>query len=297
MIQVLWVIAALVKVAFHVAFQIGKKALSTEYDPLHLSFAATVIGIALYVPVVLVFGSYQSIITALHDPGLLALMTLSGFFNAGIFYTSLKAMQTEDVSLVTPITQTYPVLVALMEPLLIGEIKYSPFLLAAAALAALGGYGTMLNDTSDALKPIKRFRNPGVQFAVAVAVFSAAVAVIDRTALLRSELPAYIYPLPAGMFLITAILLLLITTGRGLPEKEIYVDRTVQGTGVAIAGMTLFTYLTFQLVTATQATIAFLLVAPATVIVGGNVYEEDGITRKLVSASLVVTAVAIATVF
>ena len=297
MIQLLWVITALVKVAFHVAFQIGKKALSTEYDPLHISFAATVIGIALYVPVVLIFGSFETLIEALLDPGLLALMALSGFFNAGIFYTSLKAMQTEDVSIVTPITQMYPVLVALMEPLLIGEIKYSPFLLVAAALAALGGYGTMLNDTSDALKPIKRFRNPGVQFAVAVVVFSAAVAVVDRTALLRSELPAYIYALPAGMFIITAILVLLLVTGRGLPEKEIYTDRTIQLTGVAAAGMILFTYTTFQLVTATQATIVFLLVAPATVIIGGNVYEEDGLMRKAAFSFLVVVGVAIAIIF
>lgn len=296
MIQLLWVITALVKVAFHVAFQIGKKALSTEYDPLHVSFAATVIGVALYVPVVLVFGSHQSIINALQDPGLIVLMTLSGFLNAGVFYTSLKAMQTEDVSLVTPITQTYPVLVALMEPLLVGEIRYSPLLLAAAALAGIGGYGTMLDDTGDALKPIKRIRNAGIQFALLVAAFSAAIAVIDRSALLRSGLPAYIYPLPAGVFLIAAILVLLTVTGRGVPGGDVFADRTVQTTGVAIAGMTLFTYATFQLVTATQATIAFLLVAPATVLVGGNVFKEDGIARKLASASLILIAVALATV-
>lgn len=296
MIPQLWVVVALVKVAFHIAFQIGKKVLSTEYDPLHVAFAATVIGVSLYIPVVALAGSGESIIVAVQDPGLVVLMTVSGFLNAGVFYTSLRAMQTEDVSLVTPLTQTYPVLVALMEPLLVGDIRYSPILLVAAVLAGLGGYGTMLEDTGDALEPLRRVRSRGIQFAFGVAALSAGVAIVDRTALLRSGLPPYIYPLPAGVFLITAILVLLFATNRGLPTVRVFTDWRIQATGCAIAGMTLFTFATFQLVTATQATIAFLLVAPGTVLVGGNLLEEGGLLRKAVSATLILVAVGLATV-
>lgn len=291
MIQALWLLVALVKVAFHVLFNLGKKALATEHHPLHIAFAATVVGTLLYVPVV-VATRPDILLGAITDPRLLALMGLSGMLNAAIFYTGLEALKREDVSIVSPLIQTYPIAVALIEPLILGDVVYSPYLIGAALLAALGGYLIVL-DGSDFLAPFRRIANPGVQLALLTCAISALIVVIDRTALHYAGIPSYLYALPAFMFLLTGVTVLCLATGNGLPEREVYVDWRVFGTGVAIAGMTLFAYVTLLLTSATQASIAFLLVAPATVIVGGSVFEEDALGRKVVAALVIVSAVGV----
>lgn len=279
----IWILAALAAAAFS-SVRFGLlKYFTDEFTPLQIGFIGGILGGLMLLPV----GLWRLNVSG--NPSLAGVSgaIFSGVMNVIGLYIYVKALELEDISIVSPLRRTTPVIVAVLEPLIFG-FSYSLKSLAGPALAVVGAY-IVVFEAEGYLQP---FRDPGrgVLMAISLAFLYAGVVLVERFAIQQID------PL-----LFTSIVY--ITLGIGFTflagirgesvNSGVFRRPEIIGLGVitVLGSISIFYALSLtdasKVVTVKQSVIIF------NILIGGFFFGEEDILRKIVGSLLIIAGIVI----
>lgn len=262
-----------------------QKVLSADHTSLELGFISTVIAAVLVLPLGLHAGA---------DVGMPALPVLGGILFVGLMntagtYAFFRALQVADLSVASPLRQTLPIFVAVLEPAILSQ-AYRPGVLVGAVLAAAGGYIT-LAEGRHPLEPLTRLRGTGPMFAVASALLLAMGAIGAKYVV--SRIPATLFVSLVFVVMAAAYTILLHHREAILPWHAL-LRRRYLVLGLLTGLSQLLIFVTIDLSTAAQATIMFRLAVLSNVVLGYYVLKEKHLGYRLAGSVLLLAGVAAA---
>jgi len=282
-VAVTWLGVALVAAVLNTSYQAFQKHLTLDYDGFELSYITSVLGLAFMLPI----GAWY---VATADPGVTptvgGAILVAGVANIAAIYAFLGALALEDLSVVAPLRQSTPVLVALSEPAVLA-VAFDPGLLVAALAAAAGAY-VLLADSP--LAPLRRFGQRATLLAVGAAALFAVASLAAR--FITQAVPPLFYSF--AVYLLMAVGFVAIRAYRSgtVPIRPLLRARLL-GLGGLTATRTSVTYLAFSFpaASATGVTVALQASVVMNVLIGGMLFREEHTGRRLLGAALIVAGV------
>ncbi|MFB6143360.1 MAG: EamA family transporter [Halorientalis sp.] len=277
-----WVVVALAAAGTQAGYETLQKHLTADVGPLRLSHATALLGTVLLAPVAAGVLATQSVSVT---PAVTAGLLVAVVANVLALYAYLSAMARADLSVVSPLRQSTPLLVAVLEPLaLAGGI--GPGVVAGAAAAAVGGY-VVLADRG-LTSPLGRLTEAGPLLALGTAALYAVASVAARFVVVRVPSLLFTFMLYLGMAV--AFGALLWRREGTLPGRSLLAGRFL-ALGATTTLRSVLVFAAFSLAAAARVTVVLRVSLLVTVLAGGALFGERGVGRRLLGAGLVVAGV------
>lgn len=277
----LWVLAGIVTAVSQSVKAFLQKKLVDD-SGLELSFITSLYTAILLLPIA---GFYfiQGVNMSLPVWGAISFVGISNGVALLMFFTSLE---TEDLSIASPLQQTIPLFVALMEPLVLAT-GYSLNILSGAFLTVLGSYFVMF-DGKDYTKPLKRIGSKGPLLALGSAFFFGIGAIAVKFVVSNVDV---------GLFLSLVFWFSAATIGLGVYfrsniEMKEYRDMNFVYLGIATAASQALIFYTIDLSSASEATILFRLSIIFNVLIGFKLFNEEDLVYRMLGTLLVIAGIA-----
>lgn len=275
----IWIITAGFSVLFKSSYQTLQKKLTTYYTPVHLSQIALFICILMFIPYV----SYQGVNISPNQNLILNIM--SGIFIGVGIWSFAKSLEISDISVVSPLQQTIPIFVVILEPLLISKYSYQLETAVASVIVIIGAMITVSepNELKSNIFSEIDYKGPllAILCALAYALSSIIVHHVTQTVFTSNYLLVQVT---------TGFIVLTILRRFKLPKITRYT--AIYG---FLYGMTLaFDIITLSIVNASIATIVFRVSIILNIIVGFFIFNEENIIIRSIGAALIILGVMIA---
>jgi drug/metabolite transporter (DMT)-like permease len=221
-------------------------------------------------------------------PPVVGVILLAGVANIAAIYAFLSALAIEDLSIVAPLRQSTPVLVALIEPWLL-TVGFDPALLGAALAAAAGAYVLLAESP---LAPLRRFGERATLLALTAAALFAVASLSARYVTVRVPPLFYSFTVYLAMAVGFAAI-------RGYRSGEVPLRPLLRVRLLALGALTALrtsvTYVAFSFPAGSAAgvTVALQTSVVLNVLVGGMLFREEDLGRRLLGAGLIVVGVAL----
>lgn len=259
-----------------------RKHVSSDFSSVEIGYITQVYGSVLLLPFALWFYFQEGVVWSWW---LLVAIVVSGGVVVGSTYIYIEAMRLEDFSLTEPLRQTTPIFVAVMEPLILGTV----FGWTIAAGALLGSVGAYLIVSKDGLaKPLRNIANKGALMSVLVAFIFAVWAIVSRFGATNMHPVLFTY----GTYLAGLVMFGAWKWKEGFSvSAETYFRKDIFGVGSVTALGAVVGIYAYSLLSASEVTIIQQTSGIFSVLIGGKVFQEDSIFRKLLGALIIVLAV------
>lgn len=270
----LWIIVGIVAVLLKTSYQSMQKKLLSSFNSVHLAQSATLVSSLIFGMIVL----YLS--PAPPNVNEILLSSFSGLLLGGALWAFNKSMETTDLSVASPLQQTIPVFVIVIEPLILSNLDYTLQAALAALVTTVGAYIVVIEPNSP-LKPLKEITNSGPLLAVLTAVLLALNSIVSHS--VTQSLSVW------NFLLISTFcgFLILTLSRRKLPSLEV----GNLSYGLVYTGNLAFSILTLSLVVASTATVFFRLSLVLNVLVGFFVFNEENIIIRLIGSVVIILGV------
>lgn len=270
----LWIIVGIVAVLLKTSYQSMQKKLLSSFNSVHLAQSATLVSSLIFGMIVL----YLS--PAPPNVNEILLSSFSGLLLGGALWAFNKSMETTDLSVASPLQQTIPVFVIVIEPLILSNLDYTLQAALAALVTTVGAYIVVIEPNSP-LKPLKEITNSGPLLAVLAAILLALNSIVSHS--ITQSLSVWNFLLISTFcgFLILTLL------RRNLPSLEV----GNLSYGLVYTGNLAFSILTLSLVIASTATVFFRLSLVLNVLVGFFVFNEENIIIRLIGSVVIILGV------
>lgn len=275
-----WLLVAVAAALLKTGYSTLQKHLTVEYDGLELSYVTSVLGLAFIAPV----GLWSAATTDLAlTRTVLAIVALSGIVNIAAIYAFLTALELEELSVIAPLVQVTPILVAISEPFLL-RTPFETTILLGATLAVVGGY-VLLADARALLSPLGRVSTRAAALALAAASLFAVTSLANRYVTTRMS-PLF-YTLLVYLLMSAGFAAVLTARRKRVPAADL-----LQGKLLALGGVTSLrtsvTYVAFSLAAASRVSVALQLSIVLSVLAGGLFFGERDMLKKTTGAALIV---------
>lgn len=278
----LWLLTGIVTAVFISAVTLMQKHLTERYTSLELSFVSSLLAAVFLLP----FGAVSWGDGVAFTPVLGAAVLAVGVANTVGVYAFLRALEIGDISVASPLRQTLPVFVAVMEPLILMMPYRLPVLLG-AGLASVGAYVTLI-EPSKPFKPLKRLQGKGPLLALASAFFLAVGAIAAKFAVDRMAIGVFVVLVfalqTAGYWAVIRL------QGRQVRTVTVW-TRPLLLLGVLTAVRQVLIFATIRLSTAAEATILFRIAILMDILVGYWLFKEQHIRYRLVGGAFIFAGV------
>lgn len=261
-----------------------RKHVARDFSSVEIGFMTQVYGTVVLFP----FAAWHYLntgVTITPQVGFALLVSAAGVLSTTYIY--VEAMRIEDLSVTEPLRQTSPLIVALLEPFILGT-QFSILIVVAALMGAAGSY--ILVSKEGLKKPLQNLRNRGAMLAVVVATIFSFLAIAKRFG------STSINPL-----LFTYITYILGLAGFWLWKKrkdkelgaESFFRKDVFAMGTVTAFGAVVTIYAFTLISASEVTVIKQSSAIFGILIGGRFFREKAIARKMIGAVIIIAGVAI----
>lgn len=271
-----WIIIGLLAIVCKSGYQSWQKELGKEYDALELTQVAHLV----CVPIFGLFVAFKSPELKLNYITV-GFPVIGGACLAVGLWMFNKSLETTDLSISSPLQQTIPVFVVLIEPFIIDSINLDYNLLVIALTTVLGAYVVSLNKTDSILSPVYSLSRKGPLLAVGTAILFAVASVI--TSLTTQSVSVLWF-----LFIEVISASVIITLIRwGWPSA----NRNVVAYSILYSFNLGLSILTISVATASEATILFRLSLIINVLVGYKVYDEDDILIRIIGSVIIIIGI------
>ncbi|MFB6241888.1 MAG: EamA family transporter [Candidatus Nanosalina sp.] len=263
-----------------------RKHVSRDFSSVEIGFMTQVYGVILLAPFA---GWYILNSSIVFTPPLVFSILISALGVLSSTYIYVEAMRISDLSVTEPLRQMTPLIVALLEPLVLGT-SFSWIILVAALLGAIGSY--VLVSKNGLLKPLENMRNKGALMAVAVAGIFAVLAIAKRFGSMNIEpllFTYFTYILGLAGFWIWKK-----SNGDEI-KRESWLRKDVFAMGTVTAAGAVITIYAFSLISASEVVVVKQTSGIFGIIIGGRFFREERLLRKLIGAGIIIAGVALVT--
>lgn len=278
-----WVLVALAGAGVQAGYETLQKRLTSDVDTLRLSYVTSVLGTVLLAPVAAWVLATQSVSVT---PVVAAAVLVAVATNVLALYAFLTALSLADLSVVSPLRQSTPLLVAGLEPLVLATAGFTPGVLFGAFAATVGGYVILADEGLSS--PLSRVTETGPLLALGTAGSYAVASVAARFAVVRVPSLLFTFLLYLGMAV--AFAAVLARRDGTLPGRELLAGRFL-ALGATTTLRSVLIFAAFSLATAARVTVVLRVSLVVTVLAGGALFGERGVGRRLAGAGLVVLGV------
>jgi len=280
-----WLLVAFLAVLLKTGYNALQKHLTVDYDGLELSYVTSVLGLGFMLPV----GAwYLATADLTFTPGLVAALLFSGAANVVAIVAFLTALGEEDLSIVSPLVQSTPVMVAVVEPLVL-PVAFETDVALGAVAVVVGAY-VLLTDAGDLLAPLRRVTERPALLALSAAALYAGVNVANR--FIATQIPPLFYGFLIYLLMALGFVVVLsVRLGpRELPTRDLLQPRLGLLGGLT-AARTSVTYVAFSLAAAVRVSIVLQASILLSVLAGGVLFAEEGLPRRLLGAACIAAGV------
>lgn len=274
----LWLFTGLLVCLALGAFNTLQKHLVSDYSPVTVGYSTNLIASLFLAPIAIYyFLQFGFPLEAL------ALLVLTGIFNALSFYLLPLALSKEDLGVIAPTRGVSPISIAIIEPVFFVGLAYNLNLVAAGLLAGFGLY--IANSEEGLMTPIKNLQSPGVLYGLVSATCISGAVLADRYAVHSVGAKPQVYAF--GLVAITSLFLALLRLYKEgqtslVPEKEFI------PVGIARAITVGAGIFTLSIATGTQFNVLVQLSIPLSVLLGYLFLGERKFTGRQVIGSVVI---------
>jgi drug/metabolite transporter (DMT)-like permease len=259
-----------------------RKHVSRDFSSVEIGFITQVYGVVLLAP----FAAYyllQSNIAPTPELIFAVLVSAAGVLSSTYIY--VEAMRISDLSVTEPLRQMTPLIVALLEPIILGT-DFSYKILLAAFMGALGSY--ILVSDSGFKEPLENMRNKGALMALSVAGIFAVLAIAKRFGSTNIEPLLFTY-----FTYILGLIGFWIWKKRNNKEinREEFLRKDVFSMGAVTAGGAVITIYAFSLISASETVVIKQSSGIFGILIGRRFFSEEGIIRKLIGAAIIIAGV------
>ncbi len=220
--------------------------------------------------------------------GALAFGLLSGAFGIGKTLSSIKALEKADLSIADPFLKLSPLIVFVGE-LLVLQINLSLYIISGVLMAVLGSFIVSIKSGSF-LEPMKSLENKGVRYAIYATLFAAGSTLSIKFASLSID--PYLL---TGLWYISGLssIGVYLYASDKLPESGEYWDLRYPFVGVYSGALGITVIYLYSVASATVISAIMQFSVLPSVLIGGRLFAEENILRKLVGGILIVIGTAI----
>lgn len=263
-----------------------RKHVARDFSSVEIGFMTQVYGVIVLAP----FAAWYFLKSSIQlTPALGFSIVVSALGVLSSTYIYVEAMRISDLSVTEPLRQMTPLIVAMLEPLVLGT-RFSWIILAAALLGAAGSY--VLVSKNGLLEPLENMRNRGALMAVAVAGIFAVIAIVKRFGSTNIEpllFTYFTYILGLAGFWIWKK-----RNGESI-ERKSWFRRDVFAMGTVTAAGAVITIYAFSLISASEVVVVKQTSGIFGILIGGRFFREEELFRKLVGAAIIIAGVALVT--
>lgn len=274
----IWIILAGFSVLFKSSYQTLQKKLTADYTSVHLSQIALFISIIVFIPYVL----YQGV--NIRPNQNLVFNIISGILIAVGIWSFAKALEISDISIVSPLQQTIPIFVVILEPFIISRYTYQLETAFASVIVIIGAIITVSGSKQVKTNVFSNIDYKGpilaLLCALTYALSSIIVHYVTQTVFTSNYL---LVQVTTGFIILTAL------REFNLPN----INKKTAVYGVLYAMSLVFDIITLSLVNASVATIMFRVSIILNVIAGYFIFNEKNIIIRSLGAILIITGVVI----
>lgn len=259
-----------------------RKHVSTDFSSVEIGFITQVYGVLLLAP----FATYYLLNSNISPTlGLLFAVLVSAGGVLSSTYIYVEAMRISDLSVTEPLRQMTPLIVALLEPVILGT-NFSYKILVAAFMGALGSY--ILVSDSGFKEPFENVRNKGALMALSVAGIFAILAIVKRFGSTNIEPLLFTY-----FTYVLGLIGFWIWKRRNNEKisKEEFFRKDVFSMGAVTAGGAVITIYAFSMISASETVVVKQSSGIFGILIGRRFFSEEGIVRKLIGAGVIITGV------
>ena len=261
-----------------------RKHVSTDFSSIEIGYMTQVYGAIVLAP----FAAWYFLHSQFSlTSGVIFALLVSAAGVLSTTYLYVEAMRISEISVTEPLRQLNPLIVALLEPLILGT-KFSFTIVAAAMLGATGSY--ILVAENGYRQPLENLRNRGALIAVLVAIIFALLAVAKRFGSTNIEPLLFTY--------ITYVIGLIgfwiwkRRSGDNI-SRENYMRKDVFSMGVVTAIGAVITIYAFSMISASEVVVIKQTSGIFGILIGRKFFKETQILRKLLGASIIILGVAL----
>jgi len=261
-----------------------RKHVSTDFSSIEIGYMTQVYGAIVLAP----FAAWYFLHSQFSlTSGVIFALLVSAAGVLSTTYLYVEAMRISEISVTEPLRQLNPLIVALLEPLILGT-KFSFTIVAAAMLGATGSY--ILVAENGYRQPLENLRNHGALMAVLVAIIFALLAVAKRFGSTNIEPLLFTY--------ITYVIGLIgfwiwkRRSGDNI-SRENYMRKDVFSMGVVTAIGAVITIYAFSMISASEVVVIKQTSGIFGILIGRKFFKETQILRKLLGASIIILGVAL----
>lgn len=285
MIIEFWIVLCLINSTLKSIYSTWQKIETDNHTVLQIGFVTSV-------SAVLFFGITGTLTNSfsrtLPEPYGIGLLVTVGILSLIGLISYIGALDSGDLSLVSPVQQTIPVWVVLFEPLF-ATTTWNPIILGAAALTVIGA-GIVVTDPRNIR--LSEITTREVFLAGIGSLSYAASSIFGRLALDHFTVLEFLFGI-YGIIAIGFTAFTLIKT-KSLPQKP---SSSLIALGLVLGIRLGLTYWAFALATAAQVTVVLRASMLANIIIGYYVFNEKSVKRRLIGGLTIVTAITLLVIY
>lgn len=279
-----WLLLALLAASLKSVQSTWQKIETQTHSSLEIATVPAVVAFALYSVMVTVMGvPVTSGLT--QTTGLLLAATAGG--NVVGLWAFIQAVEKGDLSVASPVKQTTPVWVAVIEPLVVAT-TWSLSVFAASVLTVVGA--TLVVSDPRTLS-VRDFRSKTVLYAGVTAVTFSVSAVLGSLLLETLSLAVFLFWLYFGVS-VAFVVLHALSEDRIIPRTSV----RVVGLGVVLAFNIGLSFYTISLTSAANATIVFRASMLVNIGLGAILFGETEFKRRFIGGIVIVAGILIVVV-
>jgi drug/metabolite transporter (DMT)-like permease len=198
----------------------------------------------------------------------------------------LEALGSTEISIASPLKKTKPVLIAVLEPFILG-IVFNPILIVAASLTGVGGF-VVLSDNLDWKSLRNRLGERGPKLAVLAALIYTVLSLGSRFG--NEAVGPFIF---GGVMFTTMMIgyyFLLKRLGQEVPTKSL-ASKEYALIGFTGVGRSVFVWGAYALASATVVTSVTQLTILLDVVIGGHLFSEGNLRQKTIGSLMILVGV------
>lgn len=224
-------------------------------------------------------------------------LLVSGIANSVGIFAYIKAIKIGELSEVIPLIKLEPVSVAVLAPLILSE-PISPQLTGSLLLVASGSYIVMLRKAKGLFYPFKNLKqNKALQIAMVPPLMWGFAAIADRFGNQRIDPKIYLFFLFLTVSFNLGIYIYARDRQKLLEVKQVATRKPFQyilmGVITILAYISVFT--AFSMAKASQVVPVLQTQTLLTVIIGGYLFSEENLVRKLIGSLLLILGIILVT--
>jgi len=278
----MWVLVALAGAGTQAGYETLQKRLMSDMDALRLSYVTSVLGTVLLMPVAMWVIVTRSVSVT---PTVVVAVLVAIVANVLALYAFLIALSQADLSVVSPLRQSTPLLVASVEPFILSA-QFAPGVVIGALAATTGGYVILVDGGLSS--PLSRITEVGPLLAIGTAGLYAVASVAARFVVVR--VPPLLFTLLLYFGMAVSFTALVAQRDRALLTKELITSRFL-AVGAVTTLRSVLIFAAFSLAAAARVTVVLRASLVLTVLAGGTLFGERDVTRRLAGTGLIIIGV------